>query len=156
MEKTNIVNMDQPMTLFGSKTPKTVIYKSESHKLHQAFTVKPGEIIVQGVPVSLTEEGQIKVYADGEVFLGIAVTDNVNPAYQGQRDFPVEVTVMVEGYALCNWVSNAEEVKCGYVKPSGELLNSRFVKADPAQAETHFIAITPADEVNELIQVLIR
>ena len=45
MEKTNIVNMDQPMTLFGSKTPKTVIYKSESHKLHQAFTVKQGEII---------------------------------------------------------------------------------------------------------------
>ena len=155
MEKTNIVNMDQPMTLFGSKTPKTVIYKSESHKLHQAFTVKQGEIIVQGVPVSLTEEGQIKVYADGEVFLGIAVTDNVNPAYQGQRNFPVEVTVLVEGYALCNWVSNAE-VKCGYVKPSGELLNSRFVKADHADAETHFIAITPADEANELIQVLIR
>lgn len=155
MEKTNIVNMAQPMTLFGSKTPKTVIYKSESHKLHQAFTVKQGEIIVQGVPVSLTEEGQIKVYADGEVFLGIAVTDNVNPAYQGQRNFPVEVTVMVEGYALCNWVSKAE-VKCGYVKPSGELLNSRFVKADHADAETHFIAITPADEANELIQVLIR
>lgn len=155
MEKTNIVNMDQPMTLFGSKTPKTVIYKSESYKLHQAFTVKQGEIIVQGVPVSLTEEGQIKVYADGEVFLGIAVTDNVNPAYQGQRNFPVEVTVMVEGYALCNWVSNAE-VKCGYVKPSGELLNSHFVKADHADAETHFIAITPADEANELIQVLIR
>ena len=38
-----------------------------------------------------------RVYADGEVFLGIAVTDNVNPAYQGQRNFPVEVTVMVEG-----------------------------------------------------------
>ena len=87
--------------------------------------------------------------------MGIAVTDNVNPAYQGQRNFPVEVTVMVEGYALCNWVSNAE-VKCGYVKPSGELLNSRFVKADNADAETHFIAITPADEANELIQVLIR
>lgn len=156
MEKTNIVNMDQPMTLFGSKTPKTVIYKSESHKLHQAFTVKPGETIVQGVPVSLTEEGQIKVYDDGEeVFLGIAVTDNVNPAYQGQRNFPVEVTVMVEGYALCNWVSN-DAVKCGYVKPSGELLNSRFVKAEQSDAETHFIAITPADEANELIQVLIR
>lgn len=157
MEKTNIVNMDQPMTLFGSKTPKTVIYKSESYKLHQAFTVKQGEIIVQGVPVSLTEKGQIKVYADGEVFLGIAVTDSVNPAYQGQGNFPVEVTVMVEGYALCNWVSNAE-VKCGYVKPSTsrDLFNSRFVKADNADAETHFIAITPADKANELIQVLIR
>ena len=34
---TKIVNKDQPMTLFGEKTPRAVIYKSESHKLHQAF-----------------------------------------------------------------------------------------------------------------------
>ena len=31
---TKIVNKDQPMTLFGEKTPRAVIYKSESHKLH--------------------------------------------------------------------------------------------------------------------------
>lgn len=40
---TKIVNKDQPMTLFGEKTPRAVIYKSESHKLHQAFCVKDGE-----------------------------------------------------------------------------------------------------------------
>lgn len=37
---TKLVNEDQPMTLFGEKTPRAVIYKSESHKLHQAFCVK--------------------------------------------------------------------------------------------------------------------
>lgn len=155
--KTNIVNEDQPMTLFGSKTPKTVIYKSESHKLHLAFNVKKGETIVQGMPVALTEDGQIEPYvkdSSSKVYLGIALTDNVNPAYQAQRDFPVEVTVMVEGYAVCNWVSNGE-ITCGYVEPSGDLLNERFVKANQG-IESNFIAITPAEEANELIQVIIR
>ena len=32
-----------------------------------------------------------------QVYLGVAVTDNVNPAYQPQRNFPVEVTVAMEG-----------------------------------------------------------
>ena len=36
-----------------------MIYKSESHKLHQAFNVKAGEKIVQGMPVALNEEGLI-------------------------------------------------------------------------------------------------
>lgn len=36
----------------GSRTPQAVIYKSESHKLHQAFPVKKGDTIVQGQPVS--------------------------------------------------------------------------------------------------------
>ena len=29
----------------GSRTPQAVIYKSESHKLHQAFPVKKGDTI---------------------------------------------------------------------------------------------------------------
>jgi len=146
---------ETPMTLFGEKTPRVVIYKSESHKLHQAFVVADGEKIVKGMPVALTEDGKIKPYKDGEkVYLGIAVTDNVNPAYGAQRNFPVEVTVMMEGYAICNWVSNGE-IKCGAVIPSGDLLNDRFVKANQG-IDTPFIAITPADEANELIQVIIR
>lgn len=42
MEKTKIVNDPQQLTLFGERTPRAVIYKSESHKLHQAFNVKAG------------------------------------------------------------------------------------------------------------------
>lgn len=148
--------METPLTLFGEKTPRVVIYKSESHKLHQAFTVADGEKIVKGMPVALTEDGKIKPYKDGEkVYLGIAVTDNVNPAYGAQRNFPVEVTVMMEGYAICNWVSKAA-LDCGYVQPDGSLLNDRFSVAATSAEETRFISITKADEANELIQVIIR
>lgn len=163
---TKIVNKDQPMTLFGEKTPRAVIYKSESHKLHQAFCVKDGETILQGMPVALREDGLIEPYTEStliepytestRVYIGVAVTDNVNPAYQAQNKFPVEVTVAVEGYMICNWVSNAADLKAGYVVPSGDLLNGRFVKADQSTDATPFIAITPADEANEVIQVLIK
>lgn len=153
---TKIVNKDQAMTLFGEKTPRAVIYKSESHKLHQAFNVKEGETIVQGMPVAIDEAGLIYPCKDvtTEVYLGVAVTDNVNPAYRAQNNFPVEVTVAMEGYMICNWVSNGE-IKAGYITPSGDLLNDRFVKANQG-ISTPFIALTPADEANELIQVLIK
>lgn len=156
MEKTKIVNDPQQLTLFGERTPRAVIYKSESHKLHQAFNVRAGEKIVQGMPVALNEEGLIYPCTDvaTQVYLGVAVTDNVNPAYQPQRNFPVEVTVAMEGYMICNWVSN-ENIEAGYVTPDGELLNDRFVKANKATS-TQFIALNPAEEANEVIQVLIK
>lgn len=146
---------ERPLTLFGDKTPRTVIYKSESHKLHQAFNVKSGAKIVKGMPVAIGEDGLIEPYTTNtQVYLGIAATDNINPAYGAQRNFPIEVTVMMEGYAICNWVSNGN-IKCGYVDPSGDLLNDRFIKANQG-ISSPFIAITPADEANELIQVIIR
>lgn len=156
MEKTKIVNDPQQLTLFGERTPRAVIYKSESHKLHQAFNVEAGKKIVQGMPVALDEEGLIYPCTDTatQVYLGVAVTDNVNPAYQPQRNFPVEVTVAMEGYMICNWVSN-ENIEAGYVTPDGELLNDRFVKANQATS-TQFIALNPAEEANEVIQVLIK
>lgn len=161
MEKTKIVNDPQQLTLLGEKrerTPRAVIYKSESHKLHQAFNVKAGEKIVQGMPVALDKEGLIYPCIDTatQVYLGVAVTDNVNPAYQPQRNFPVEVTVAMEGYMICNWVSNDESIEAGYVTPNGKLLNDRFVKATHQATSTQFIALNPAEEANEVIQVLIK
>lgn len=157
MEKTKIVNDSQQLTLFGKRTPRAVIYKSESHKLHQAFNVKAGEKIVQGMPVALNEEGLIYPCIDTatQVYLGVAVTDNVNPAYQPQKNFPVEVTVAMEGYMICNWVSNGN-IEAGYVTPDGKLLNDRFVKASQATTSTQFIALNPSEEANEVIQVLIK
>ena len=157
MEKTKIVNDPQQLTLFGERTPRAVIYKSESHKLHQAFNVKAGEKIVQGMPVALNEEGLIYPCTDTatQVYLGVAVTDNVNPAYQPQRNFPVEVTVAVQGYMILNWVAK-EALDCGYINPTADLLHDRFVIAEASTDESQFIAITPADEANDVIQVLIR
>ena len=119
---------ETPMTLVGQKTPRAVIYKSESHKLHQAFCVKSATKIVKGQPVKLEADGTISPYTGTGVYLGIAVTDNVNPAYQAQRNSPVEVTVMVEGFAIVNWVAAADSTPAGYLTPGSTLLYDRYVK----------------------------
>lgn len=146
---------ETPMTLVGQKTPRAVIYKSESHKLHQAFCVKASTKIVKGQPVKLETDGTISPYTDTGIYLGIAVTDNVNPAYQAQRNFPVEVTVMVDGFAIVNWVAAAKSTPAGYVTPGDTLLNDRYVKGTTSSTETKFIALNAGD-ANEVIQVLVK
>ena len=146
---------ETPMTLIGQKTPRAVIYKSESHKLHQAFCVKAATKIVKGQPVKLETDGTISPYTGTGIYLGIAVTDNINPAYQAQRNFPVEVTVMVEGFAIVNWVAAADSTPAGYVTPGAALLNDRYVKGTTSASETKFIALNAGD-TNEVIQVLVK
>ena len=148
--------MSNNLTLQGQNTPKVVIFKSESHKLHQAFVVAENATILKGMPVKLDTDGKISPYTGTGVYLGIAVTDNVNPAYQGQRNFPVEVTVAVQGFAIINAAANEAISAAGWVKPTANVLNSRFVKYSTSSTETNFIALNSADEANELIQVLVR
>lgn len=151
-------NDNQPMTLFGEKTPRTVIYKSESHKLHQAFPVKPTTKIFKGQLAAMDEDGYVIPYtgADGEIYLGLAVTDSVHPAYASQREYPAEVTVMVEAFAVVNMVSKAAISTCGYVKPTKDILLDRFPVVEVSDDETKFINISTTDEANELITVLVR
>ncbi len=159
----NVLNPENKLTLYGQKTPKVVIYKHESHKLHQAFNVKEGETIVQGMAVALHTDGTIKPFtgASGEIYLGIAVTDTKTPAYAGQRAYPVEVTVAVEGYVLCYWAA-LTAVTPGYVLPTGTLYNNRYPNCanTTGGAESKFIALAgasaPASGVSELIPVLCR
>lgn len=143
------------LTKMGNKTPRVVIYKSESHKLHQAFSIKSGATIIKGQPVALETDGTISPYAGTGIYLGIAVTESANPAYQAQRGFPVEVTVMVEGFAIVNGVAKAS-MDAGYVKPDGTLVNNRFANYAASTDETKFIALNSADEANELIQILVK
>lgn len=48
-------------TKFGGTTPRVVIYKSESHKLHQAFPVKDSVKIYAGNPVAITTDGKNRI-----------------------------------------------------------------------------------------------
>ena len=146
---------ETPMTLVGQKTPRAVIYKSESHKLHQAFCVKADTKIVKGQPVKLETDGTISPYTGTGVYLGIAVTDNINPAYQAQRNFPVEVTVMVEAFAVVHKVSSAE-VKPGFVKPTGTVINNMYEEVAQSVEETKFISIDAADKSGQILRVLVR
>ena len=145
------------LTMWGEETLRATIYKSESHKLHQAFPVKNGKKILQSQPVALNNDGTIQPYTgtSGEIYLGIAVTDSVNPAYQPQRNVDLEVTVAVEGYMICNCVSKAN-LTPGYVNVDGNALNDHFPVAATSAVATNFIALNSADAANEVIQVLVK
>lgn len=146
----------------GGRTQQAVIYKSESHKLHQAFPVKSGDTIVQGQPVKLNDDGTISPYtgAAGDMYLGIAVNYSKYPAYPAYpaNAAGVEVTVMVEAFAIIHGIAKAELTTTGYVKTDGTLDESgtytNFQPSD-ANAETKFIAINVA-EVGDLIQILVK
>lgn len=154
-------------TKFGGTTPRVVIYKSESHKLHQAFPVKPSVKIYAGNPVAITTDGTIELLtkANEANYLGIAVTDNNNPAYKESVNAgPVEVTVAVQGFMIINAISegtlNAGPVEIG----TGMDATNHFTKfktftqagADTATRPVNFISLTKALAKDELIQVLCK
>lgn len=154
-------------TKFGGTTPRVVIYKSESHKLHQAFPVKASVKIYAGNPVAITTEGTIELLTDANKanYLGIAVTDNNNPAYKESANAgPVEVTVAVQGFMIINAISEAA-LKAGPVEiGTGMDATNHFTKfktftqagADAATHPVNFISLTKASAKDELIQVLCK
>lgn len=142
----------------GGRTPQAVIYKSESHKLHQAFPVKDSDTIVQGQPVKLNSDGTISPYTgdESEVYLGIAVNYNKYPAYPATAA-GVEVTVMMEGFAVIHGIAKAK-ITTGYVQTNGTLDDSgTYPNFSPSTggAETKFIAINLAD-MDDLVQILVK
>lgn len=144
-------NNPQMMVKVGMPTPQAVIYKSESHKLHQAFAVATGKTIIQGQPVKLNEDGTIEGYAGEGIYLGIAVTNSKFPAYPGE-----EVTVMMEGFAVVYGLSNGE-IKASYITPDRAEpdVNSQYIRYNQG-ISTPFIALNTAAEAGELIQILVK
>lgn len=151
-------NPNQPLARVGSPTPQTVIFKSESHKLHQAFPVAKDsgvtKTIVPGQPVKLNEDGTIEGYFGTGVYLGIAVTSSDNAPYP-EGALGKEVTVMVEAFAVVYGVSSAS-VKAGYVSPEKVEKDSQYVTYKESSTPTDFIAISTASEAKELVQVIIK
>lgn len=152
-------------TKFGGTTPRVVIYKSESHKLHQAFPVKASVRIYAGNPVAITSEGTIELLtkANEANYLGIAVTDNINPAYKESANAgSVEVTVAVQGFMIINAISeaalNAGPVEIGTDMDATNHFTKfkTFTQADAASAPVNFISLTKVSAEDELIQVLCK
>lgn len=162
-------------TKFGGTTPRVVIYKSESHKLHQAFLVKAPVKIYAGNPVAITADGTIELLtaANEANYLGIAVTDNINPAYKGSANAgPVEVTVAVQGFMIINAISEAAltagpvEIGTGMdatnhsgmdaTNPNHFTKFKTITQADAATRPVNFISLTKASAKDELIQVLCK
>lgn len=152
-------------TKFGGTTPRVVIYKSESHKLHQAFPVKASVKIYAGNPVAITADGTIELLtkANEANYLGIAVTDNNNPAYKESANAgPVEVTVAVQGFMIINAISEAAlnagpvEIGAGMDATNHFTKFKTFPQADAATRPVNFISLTKASAKDELIQVLCK
>lgn len=152
-------------TKFGGTTPRVVIYKSESHKLHQAFPVKASVKIYAGNPVAITTDGTIELLTDANEanYLGIAVTDNNNPAYKESANAgPVEVTVAVQGFMIINAISEAAlnagpvEIGTGMDATNHFTKFKTFTQADAATRPVNFISLTKASAKDELIQVLCK
>lgn len=154
-------------TKFGGTTPRVVIYKSESHKLHQAFPVKASVKIYAGNPVAITADGTIELLTNANEanYLGIAVTDNNNPAYKESANAgPVEVTVAVQGFMIINAISEAAlnagpvEIGTGMDATNHFTKFKTFTQADAASATrpVNFISLTKASAKDELIQVLCK
>lgn len=153
-------------TKFGGTTPRVVIYKSESHKLHQAFPVKASVNIYAGNPVAITTEGTIELLTNANEanYLGIAVTDNINPAYKESANAgPVEVTVAVQGFMIINAISEAAldagpvEIGTGMDATKHFTQFKTFTQAGAsATRPVNFISLTKASAKDELIQVLCK
>lgn len=154
-------------TKFGGTTPRVVIYKSESHKLHQAFPVKDSVKIYAGNPVAITPDGEIELLtkANEANYLGIAVTDSNNPAYKESANAgSVEVTVAVQGFMIINAISGAGldagpvEIGTG-IDATNHFNFTKFHTLPPADAATrpvNFISLTKVSAKDELIQVLCK
>lgn len=154
-------------TKFGGTTPRVVIYKSESHKLYQAFPVKASVKIYAGNPVAITTDGTIELLTQSNEanYLGIAVTDNNNPAYKESANAgPVEVTVAVQGFMIINAISEAAlnagpvEIGTGMDATNHFTKFKTFTQADATAATppVNFISLTKASAKDELIQVLCK
>lgn len=145
----------------GYNTPRAAIFKSESHKLHQAFPVKKGESVLQGQPVVLNTDGTIQGFKTGDEVknvIGWAVTDSKYPAYGENRQHgPIDVTVMVRGYAIVWGVSKAA-VSAGPIKPTGGMDEDKLYaeyETDADSTSPIAINLTPASAAGELIQILV-
>lgn len=152
-------NDNQPMVRTGSPTPQTVIFKSESHKLHQAFPVAKADdgkpkVIVAGQPVKLNDDGTIEAYFGTGIYLGVAVTNSEYPCYP-EGNLGYEVTVAVEGYMVV-YAHASAAVNPGYVVPEKLEADSQYVTYKASTEATNFIAMTPASAAGELIQVLVK
>lgn len=152
--------MDNILKITGTKTPKTKVYKSESHKLCQAFPIAKDEIINEGAPVGITAAGTVKAYKGGDatsVYIGVATSYSENSPYPGYHSGTKDQTVMVSGCAVVYGVGGTTGIaNAGYVNPTGVDANGYTTYVASAEgAATSFIALHAAAE-GELVQVMVK
>lgn len=149
------------MTSLGSATPKSVIYKSESHKLAHSFPVKSGKTVLPGQLVVLNTDGTIQGFESGDNLarvIGMATNNSTIPAYQASKQYGVvEATVALKGQAIVRAASGAA-LTAGPVKPNGSVYDTiyqKFVTATIGTDVINAVSLTSADSADDMIFVLI-
>lgn len=146
------------MNILGAKTKKAVIYKHESHKLHQAFSVKEAEeeTIDAGNPVMLNTDGTISNYDGTGLFIGIAMTPGAANVYPPST-LGKEITVAVRGYMIVRAVAAETIDATQYLEPAGVHATEPYFtyKKTATATETKFVALSQAAAEGDLIEILI-
>lgn len=157
-------------TILGDKTREAIIWKSESHKLRNAFNVRTGVTIHKGQIVVIDSDGRIAPFGPAEnplLVIGYADTDSINPAYkEGVGQGEIEVTVAVRGYGIVRGYSS-EVLTAGPVTPTGNVTALAdgqteycyWEQADITQVPTTpmywGIALNSTGAAEELVDILI-
>jgi hypothetical protein len=145
---------------YGQQSPLACIYKHESHKLSQAFNAKivagkPVEI-VSGDLVALNADGTVAKYtgATGQIYIGIALTSSVTPAYPNVDHSACEVTVAVVGYiVLYAKANNGSALNATYIIPDGTYSDG-YTNFKVNATATNWINLTAGAADGDMIQVL--
>lgn len=144
-------------TTFGDKT-RTVVYKKEVHKLHEAFAVADGETIHEGELVKLNTSGELIPAVLGEAKMNV-----IGYCITHKKDFndPVSVveefSVAMKGYATVLASAKEDGITAGPVKYAGyDTTNSRpYYSQDTVTDDNHVgWAITSGDSDEEIKVVL--
>ena len=149
------------MTILGSKTSPSVIYKSESHKLAHSFPVKSGEKALPGQQVVLNTDGTVQGFKTGDSLdkiIGVCILNSETPAYQASKQYGVtEVTVALSGQCIIRGASSAA-ISAGQVKPTGTLVNSiypKYAAATPGTDRLTAIALNDTSAADEIVMILV-
>lgn len=141
------------MNKLGTKTKAAVIYKHESHKLHQAFSVKEGEEILAGNPVKLEEDGTISNYAGTGVYLGVAINPSAAKMYP-PSSLGKEITIAVQGYMITRGLADSAIEATGYVTPVANHATEAYYTYKTSATETKFVALNTA-AAGDFVEILI-
>lgn len=145
------------MANYGETDP-VLFYKSESHKLHNAFLPKTGYTPAEGDLVKLTADGEIELAAadDNQKVIGQVVNTPLTTtpsSVLGKQEY----TVMLRGYAIINAEAGADAVVPGPVRflaYNGTTLKQEFIIATTLETQVGW-ALEAGDD-GDSIKVLMK
>jgi len=143
-------------TTFGDKT-RTIVYKKEINKLHEAFPVASGETIHEGELVKLNAAGELIPAATGNQIevIGYCITHKKD--FNAPVSVVEELSVAMKGYATVLASAKEDGLVPGAVMYAGyDTANNRPFFSQNSVTENTIAgwALTAGDQLDEIKVVL--